>query len=68
MTHSEFLNHCERIEELLKMVGNETPTTDNDFIELNLLSDLVADFEEEHYPIESPTLQEVIELRIFEKI
>lgn len=51
MTHSVYLNHCERIEELLKIVGNETPTTDKFFIELNLLSDLIADYDEEHFPI-----------------
>jgi len=56
MTHLEYLNHCERIEELLKVVGNETPVTDKKFVELDFLSDLVADYEEEHFPIESPTL------------
>jgi len=34
----------ERIEELLKVVGNDTPSTDKNFIELGLLSDLVADY------------------------
>jgi hypothetical protein len=30
---------CVRIEELLKIVGNETPSTDKGFIELDILSD-----------------------------
>ena len=37
---------CAKIEELLKIVGNETPKDDVNFIELDLLSDLVADYEE----------------------
>ena len=40
---------CKRIEELLKIVGNDTPPDNPDFIELDLLSDLVADYEENVY-------------------
>jgi HTH-type transcriptional regulator/antitoxin HigA len=47
---------CQRIEELLKVVGNDTPADDKNMLELDLLSDLVADYEEEHYPIAAPTL------------
>jgi HTH-type transcriptional regulator/antitoxin HigA len=57
---------CKRIEELLKVVGNDTSSNDKDFIELDLLSDLVADYEEKHYPVEAPTLVDVIRLRMFE--
>ena len=57
---------CQRIEELLKIVGNNTPENDKDMLELDLLSDLVADYEEEHYPIAAPTLAETIKLRMFE--
>ncbi|GHT70245.1 hypothetical protein AGMMS50239_38370 [Bacteroidia bacterium] len=53
---------CARIEELLKVVGNETPTDDINFIELDLLSDLVADYEEVHYPVKEPELSDVIKL------
>ena len=57
---------CERIEELLKVVGNDTPTGDNNFIELDLLSDLVADYEEAKYPVKEPELADVIKLRMYE--
>ena len=57
---------CERVEELLKVVGNNTPTTDKNFIELDLLSDLVADYEEAHYPVKEPVLADVIKLRMYE--
>ncbi len=57
---------CDRINELLKVVGNDTPADDKNMVELDLLSDLVADYEEEHYPIAAPTLVETIKLRLFE--
>ena len=56
----------ERIEELLQVVGNNTPETDKDFVELDLLSELVADYEEAHYPVLAPTLSESIKLRMAE--
>lgn len=43
---------CERIEVLLEVVGNDTPTTDRDFIELDIISDLVVDYEQMINPIE----------------
>lgn len=62
----EYKSIIERIEELLKLVGNETPMTDRRMIELNLLSDMLADYEEIYYPIETPTLTEMIRLRMAE--
>ena len=55
-----------RIEELLKVVSNETPANDRNFIELDLLSDLVADYEEAHYPVKPLSLVETMELRMYE--
>jgi len=57
---------CKRIEELLQVVDNDTPANDKDFVELDLLSELTADYEEKYFPVESPTLVEVIKLRMFE--
>jgi len=65
-TDNQYKAACERIEELLKVVGNETPSDNKDFIELDLLSDLVADYEEEHFPIEAPSLISVMKLRMYE--
>lgn len=56
----------ERIEELLPLVTEETPLTDKNSVELVLLSNLVADYDEEHYPIKAPTLAELIRLRMAE--
>ena len=66
MTSKQYKVACERIEELLKIVGNETSENDKSFIELDFLSDLVADYEEEFLPIEMPSLAEVIKLRMYE--
>jgi HTH-type transcriptional regulator / antitoxin HigA len=65
-TKNQYLATCERIEELLKIVGNNTPEDDKDFIELDLLSELVADYEDEHFPVEPPSLAEVSRLRMYE--
>jgi HTH-type transcriptional regulator / antitoxin HigA len=56
----------QRIEELLQKVGNDTPAEDKYFVELDLLSDLVAEYEEEYYPVSRPTLHEIIRLRMAE--
>ena len=40
----------ERIEELLPLVDDNTPLDDKNLIELELLSNLVADYDDEHYP------------------
>ncbi len=58
---------CARIEELLKVVSNNTSTTNKDFIELDFISDLVADYEEVSFPITPPTLAEVMKLRMEER-
>ena len=56
----------ERIEELLEFVGDDTPRYDQDMVELEILSLLVADYEEKHYPIEPPTLIEMVQERMSE--
>lgn len=66
MTKKQYEVSCERIEELLKVVGNETSQNDKYFIELDFLSDLVADYEEKHFPVEKPSLKETLKLRMFE--
>ena len=55
-----------RIDALLELVDDSTPRDDPDYIELMDLSDFVENYEEEHFPIGTPSLREVIELRMFE--
>ena len=56
----------ERIEELLPLVDDNTPADDKNLIELDLLSGLVEEYEDEHYQIKEPSLQEVLRLRMYE--
>ena len=57
----------ERIEELLPLVTDNTPLTDKNLMELELLSNLVADYDEAHYPIKTPSLPDVLKLKMYEK-
>lgn len=56
----------ERIDQLLEEVTDKTVTTNNSYIELDLLSGLVEEYEEKYYPIATPSLAEVIKLRMYE--
>ena len=66
MTEKQYKVSCERIEELLQLVGNDTSENDRNVIELDFISDLVADYEEKYFPVKSPNLEEVIRLRMYE--
>ena len=55
-----------RVEELLPLVDDNTPLNDPNSIELELLSNLVADDSEEHYALGEPTLVDVLKLRMYE--
>jgi len=65
-TENQYEKSLERVEELLKVVGNETSESDKNFIELDLLSDLVAEYEEEYHPVKKPSLPDIIRLRMAE--
>ncbi len=63
---SQYQAAMQRVEELLRVVDDTTPQDDVNNVELVLLSNLVADYEDEHYPINKPSLIEVLKLRMFE--
>lgn len=56
----------ERVEELLKVVDGYD-TSDKDATELSILSDVVIEYEKEHFPIGKPTPSELIALALEEK-
>ena len=56
-----------RIEELLPMVDDNTPANDRNAVELTMMSDVVIDYEKEHYPIGKPTVAQLIQLSLDEK-
>ena len=55
-----------RIDELLPLVNDNTPTDDKNYLELDMLSDMVEEYEDVHYPIGKPSLIDVIRLRLYE--
>ncbi len=55
-----------RVEELLPLVDENTPLDHPASIELELLSNMVADYSEEHFSLGMPTLAEVLRLRMHE--
>lgn len=65
-TEKEYNAIVERIEVLLQDSNNIENTIASGYIELNLLSDLVADYEERTYPVTKPSLVEVIKMRMTE--
>lgn len=60
-------NGLARMEELLKVVGNDTNPASKEFQELDQLSDLIAAYEESNYSFEPNNLLEMIELRMFQR-
>lgn len=63
----QYMALMEKIEELLPLVTDNTPLNDKNLVELQLLSNLVADYDEAHYPIKTPSLAEVLKLKMYEK-
>ncbi len=65
-TEAEYEALMQRIEELLLVTDDSTPVTDKNMIELDMLVDLVEEYELEHYPIGTPSLVEAMKLRMYE--
>lgn len=49
ITKEQYEFALERIEELLPLVGDDTPASDNKAIELTMMSDIVIAYEKEHF-------------------
>lgn len=65
-TEAAYRAALKRIDELLPLVNDDTPTDDRNYLELDMISDMVAEYEDIHYPIGKPSLVEVIKLRLYE--
>jgi len=65
-TISQYNWAVKRVEELLPLVDDNTPADSPDFIELELLSNLVADYSDAHFAVGEPKLVDVIKLRMYE--
>ena len=67
ITKQQYEYALSRIEELLPLVTDETPSSDKNAVELTIVSDVVEAYEKIHYPIAKPTIGELISLSIEEK-
>ena len=50
----------QRIDELLPLVNDSTPMDDKNYIELDMISELVEEYETEQYPIATPSLTDTL--------
>ena len=66
ITKEQYQFALTRIEELLPLVDDNTPANDRHAVELTMMSDVVIEYEKEHYPIGKPTVAELIELSLEE--
>ena len=55
-----------RVEEIMDSVDDSTPADDPARIELELLSELVSEYSEEHFSLGEPSLVDVLKLRMYE--
>ena len=67
ITKEQYEFALEKIEELLPLVDDNTPANDRNAIELTMMSNVVIDYEKEHFPISKPTVAQLIELSLEEK-
>ena len=49
-----------RIEELLPLVDDNTPSNDRNAVELTMMSDAVIEYEKEHFPIGKPSVAKLM--------
>ncbi|MDE6282809.1 MAG: helix-turn-helix transcriptional regulator [Muribaculaceae bacterium] len=67
ITKQQYEFALNRIEELLPLVTDQTPSNDKNVVELTIVSDMVEAYEKTHYPIAKPTIGQLISLSIAEK-
>lgn len=65
-TEEQYKTLLNRVDELMDLVNENTPETDANVVELDILSDLIEEYEAVHYPIDTPSLVEVLKLRMYE--
>ena len=64
ITKEQYELALERIETLLPLVDDNLPASDKKAVELALMSEIVIEYEKEHFPISKPSIAEIIELSL----
>ena len=59
-TEQEYRSLMKRIDELVEVVDDDTPTNSKEYVELDIISGLVAEYEDIHYPISKPSLVDTV--------
>jgi HTH-type transcriptional regulator/antitoxin HigA len=65
-TKAQYQEALKKIDELMAKVGDDHSYDNPEFVMMDRLSDLVADYEDKHYPVALPPLIDVIKLRMYE--
>ena len=55
-----------RVEQLEDLVDDESSIMDENALELDMLIDMIEEYEDIHYPIGKPSLVNTIKLRLYE--
>lgn len=55
-----------RVEQLEELVDDDSPIMDENALELDMLIDMIEEYEDIHYPIGKPSLVDTIKLRLYE--
>lgn len=64
ITEEQYRFAQSRVEALLPLVDDNTPLSDPKAVELVMMSDIVIDYEQEHFPIEKPDISPAAMLMI----
>lgn len=65
-TQAQYEWAVKRVEQLLPLVPEDAAENDDARIELELLSQMVSEYSDEHYSIGEPSLVDVLKLRMYE--
>ena len=65
-TKKQYEEALKKIDGLMIKIGDNHSYDNPDFVMMDRLSDLVAKYEDRHFKIETPSLIEVIKLRMYE--
>lgn len=65
-TEAQYQEVQNKVEILLKKLNGDFDYNNPDFVMMDRLSDLIADYEDIHYAIETPPLIDVIKLKMYE--
>ena len=65
-TKTQYEEALQKIELLLRKIGNDYSYGNPDFVMMDRISGLVADYEDQEFKIATPSLIDVIKLRMYE--